>query len=167
MLNGTVNVITTDIEASNGIVHIIDAVLLPPEGPTQSIAEIVAGSDDFDTLELALNATGLTDTLAGDGTFTVFAPTDEAFDKLPSFALNLLVKYAPRFLEQILLYHVTDTVLSSQEIVQLDSLTMLNGRDLSIRVTETGVVLNNRVKVLVTDIEATNGVIHVIDTVLF
>lgn len=167
LLNGSVQLVTTDIEASNGIVHVIDAVLLPPEGPTQSIAEIVADSEDFETLEVALNATGLTSTLAADGSFTVFAPTDDAFAKLSPFVLNLLVNFLPSVLENILLYHVADTVITSAEIVQLDSITTLNGRDISINVTDTGVVLNNRVNVTVTDIAATNGVIHVIDTVLF
>ncbi len=166
LLNGAVNVTTTDIVASNGVIHVIDAVLLPPQGPAQSIAEIVAGDDNFETLRSALETTGLTDTLAGEGTFTVFAPTDDAFAKLPRYLLPALTRFAPDVLRNILLYHVTDTQLPSQELTQLDAVSTLLGRDVHVSVTGDGVVLNGNVRVSVTDIQATNGVIHVIDAVL-
>ena len=166
VLNGSVNVIITDIMATNGVIHVIDAVLLPPaEEPTQSIAEIAVEAGNFTTLVAALDAAGLVEVLAGEGAFTVFAPTDEAFAALPEGTVEALLEDVDT-LTDILLYHVVDGVALAEDVVTLESATTLNGADVTIEVTDSGVVLNGSVNVIVTDILATNGVIHVIDAVL-
>jgi uncharacterized surface protein with fasciclin (FAS1) repeats len=170
VLNGTVNVTTTDIMASNGVIHVIDAVLLPPAdemmAPDMSIAEIAAGDENFSTLVAALSAAGLVDTLAGEGQFTVFAPTNDAFAALPAGTVDTLLADPSGDLTQILLYHVVDGVALAEDVVGLESVTTLNGAPISIAVVDGGVVLNDGVRVTTTDIAATNGVIHVIDAVL-
>jgi transforming growth factor-beta-induced protein len=167
VLNGSVNVIMTDIMATNGVIHVIDAVLLPPaEEPTQSIAEIAVEAGTFNTLVAALDAAGLVEVLAGEGSFTVFAPTDEAFAALPEGTVEALLEDPEGLLTDILLYHVVDGVAYAEDVVTLESVTTLNGADVTIEVTDGGVVLNGYVNVIVTDIMATNGVIHVIDAVL-
>ena len=166
ILNGTVNVTATNMIASNGVIHVIDAVLLPPTAPDQTIAELVSGNEDFETLLAALEATGLKEALDAEGSFTVFAPTDDAFDKLPRGLLSVLTRFAPDILESILLYHVVDTALPSPELAQLESLDTLLGRKLNVDLTDEGVLPNDKVLVTVTDIQASNGVVHVIDTVL-
>jgi transforming growth factor-beta-induced protein len=180
VLNGSVNVVTTDIEASNGVIHVIDAVLLPPsmtadeemteeeammEEPTMSIAEIAVADGSFTTLVAALDAAGLVETLSGEGAFTVFAPTDAAFAALPEGTVEALLEDPEGALTDILLYHVVDGVVKAETVVTLESATTLNGADVSINA-EDGVVLNGSVNVVMTDIMATNGVIHVIDAVL-
>ncbi len=166
-LNESVNVVTTDIEASNGVIHVIDAVLLPPAAePTASIAEIAAGDPNFSTLVAALDAAGLVETLAGEGTFTVFAPTNDAFAALPEGTVETLLADPSGDLTQILLYHVLGTRAEAADVVNLTSATTLQGSEISIAVVDGGVVLNDAVRVTTTDIMATNGVIHVIDAVL-
>ena len=83
VLNDSSRVIQTDIQASNGVMHVIDSVILPPEKSGQTIVEIAAANEDFSTLVAAVKAAGLVETLAGQGPFTVFAPTNAAFAKLP------------------------------------------------------------------------------------
>ena len=102
VLNGAANVVTTDIMASNGIIHVIDAVILPPADEAMSmpgtIVDVAVEAGSFSTLATALEAAGLIETLQGEGPFTVFAPTDEAFAALPEGAGSLDV--AARVLEQ-------------------------------------------------------------------
>ena len=169
VLNGTVNVTTTDIAASNGVIHVIDAVLLPSAEEAmapKSIAEIAAGDENFSTLVAALGAAGLVDTLAGEGNFTVFAPTNDAFAALPEGTVDALLADPTGDLTQILLYHVVDGAAMAADVVNLDSVTTLQGDPIAIEVVDGGVVLNDTVKVTTTDIAASNGVIHVIDAVL-
>ena len=166
-LNESANVVTTDIEASNGVIHIIDSVLLPPAAePTASIAEIAAGDPNFSTLVAALTAAGLVDTLAGEGNFTVFAPTNDAFAALPEGTVDALLADPSGDLTQILLYHVVDGVARAADVVGMTEATTLNGAPIAIAVVDGGVRLNESANVVTTDIEATNGVIHVIDSVL-
>ena len=166
-LNESVNVVTTDIEASNGVIHVIDGVLLPPAAePTASIAEIAAGDPNFSTLVAALDAAGLVETLAGEGSFTVFAPTNDAFAALPAGTVEGLLEDPQGALTDILLYHVVDGVARAEDVVGLTEATTLNGAPIAIAVVDGGVRLNDSVNVVTTDIEATNGVIHVIDGVL-
>ena len=136
------------------------------EEPTQSIAEIAAGNEDFSTLVAALDAAGLVDTFAGEGAFTVFAPTNAAFDALPEGTVAALLEDPQGALTDILTYHVVDGVVLAETVVTLDSADTLNGAAITIAVVDGGVVLNDRVNVTATDIKATNGVIHVIDAVL-
>jgi transforming growth factor-beta-induced protein len=169
ILNGEVEVIITDIEASNGIIHVIDAVLLPPSLTAEelpSIAEIAAGDENFSTLVAALDAAGLVDVLAGEGEFTVFAPTNDAFAALPEGTVESLLEDPEGDLTQILLYHVVDGIAMAEAVAELDSVTTIQGEAISIEIVDGSVILNGEVEVIITDIEASNGVIHVIDGVL-
>ncbi len=245
VLNGSVNVIITDIVASNGVIHVVDAVLLPPaqpadttpiaitatnnlasninfrDGPSLSdavigrfapgasapvvarneagdwvqldldgqlgwvfaplttlsgdvqtlpvapgtIVEIAVADGRFTTLVAAVQAAGLVDALNGDGPLTVFAPTDDAFAALPEGTVEALLNDIPA-LTEILLYHVVEGRAVAADVVTLDSVTTLQGGEVAIEVTDAGVVLNGSVNVIITDIIASNGVIHVIDAVL-
>jgi uncharacterized surface protein with fasciclin (FAS1) repeats len=168
-LNGTVQVITTDIKASNGVIHVIDGVLLPPADEAAmlpTIAEIAVADGNFTTLVAALDAAGLVETFAGEGSFTVFAPTDDAFAALPEGTVESLLEDPSGALTDILLYHVVTGAVKAETVVTLDSVTTLLGEDITITVTDEGVFLNDTVQVTMTDIEASNGVIHVINAVL-
>jgi uncharacterized surface protein with fasciclin (FAS1) repeats len=165
VLNGSAEVIITDIETNNGIIHVIDAVLLPPE-ELASIAEIAVEDGNFTTLVAALEAAGLVETLSGAGEFTVFAPTDEAFAALPEGTVESLLEDPEGALTEILLYHVVDGIFLAEDVVTLESATTLQGLDITITVTDDGVILNDTVMVIITDIQASNGVIHVINAVL-
>ncbi|MFN2108526.1 MAG: extracellular solute-binding protein, partial [Anaerolineae bacterium] len=132
----------------------------------QSIADIAVADGNFTTLVAALDAAGLVETLAGDGEFTVFAPTDDAFAALPEGTVEGLLEDPEGALTDILLYHVVDGAIPAETIVTLDSVTTLQGDDVKITVTDDGVVLNDTVNVTATDIAASNGIIHVIDAVL-
>lgn len=234
-LNEDVQVIITDIETSNGVIHVIDAVLLPPfsvsnEGANNinfragpgldqrilgtfdvgakapaiarnaagdwiqielngetgwvfaslvtpsgdletlpaapgTIVDIAVADGRFSTLVAAVTAAGLADELSSAGPFTVFAPTDDAFAKLPAGTVEALLKDLPT-LTNILLYHVVEGKVMAADVVGLTSATALSGMDISVTVRDGKVFLNDNVEVIITDIEASNGVIHVIDTVL-
>ncbi len=155
-------VIIANIKAENGIIHVIDAVLVPEEMP--DIVDIAIGAGSFNTLVGALEATGLDEVLRGDGPFTVFAPTDEAFDALPRWLLKFLVNN-PKYLEQVLLYHVVAGDLDASEVLAQPSLETVQGRDVKTRLKGDDVYINNA-KVIAPNIEAENGTIHVIDRVL-
>jgi uncharacterized surface protein with fasciclin (FAS1) repeats len=120
----------------------------------------------FTTLVAAVKAAGLVDTLKGPGPFTVFAPTDEAFAKLPAGTLETLLQPEnEEKLRSILLYHVVPGKVMAEEIVKLDSAKTAEGQNVSIKIVNWGVMVNNA-HVTKTDIATSNGVIHVIDTVL-
>ncbi len=125
---------------------------------------VAAGS--FKTLASAVTAAGLVDTLKGTGPFTVFAPNDEAFAKLPAGTVDDLLKDIPK-LKAILTYHVLAGKVMAADVLKMDgqSATTVNGETLQISTTG-GVKLNGNVHVTKTDIECTNGVIHIVDTVL-
>ncbi len=181
VLNDSVNVVTTDIVGSNGVIHVIDGVLVPPsvmemmmssmeemEAPTMTIAEIAAADGRFTTLLAAVTAAGLDTTLADPeaGPLTVFAPTDDAFAALPAGTVEALLADPTGALTDVLTYHVVAGAVPAADVVNLDSATTLQGSDISIAVVDGGVVLNDSVNVIITDIMATNGIIHVIDAVL-
>jgi transforming growth factor-beta-induced protein len=158
-------VIITDIEASNGVIHVIDAVILPE---SRDIVDIAVEDGRFTTLVAAVEAAGLVDTLKSEGPFTVFAPTDEAFAALPEGTVEALLADIPT-LTDILLYHVVPGKVMAADVVGLDGQsagTALEGQSISIMIDGENVVLNDSVNVIITDIEAANGVIHVIDAVL-
>jgi uncharacterized surface protein with fasciclin (FAS1) repeats len=172
ILNDNVNVIITDIEASNGVIHVIDAVLLPPADEAMSekmdIVDTAVADGRFTTLVAAVQAAGLVDTLKSEGPFTVFAPTDEAFAALPAGTVEGLLADIPA-LTDILLYHVVPGKVMAADVVGLDGKsaeTALAGKSINIKVDGGNVILNDNVKVIITDIETSNGVIHVIDAVL-
>jgi transforming growth factor-beta-induced protein len=218
-------VVLTDVQASNGVIHVIDRVLLPPAeaGPNEyivqrgdtlfaiaqrllgdgrrfpeivrmtnrlngldqgyarisnpnliyigdklalprNIVETAVNDGRFTTLVAAVQAADLVGTLQGPGPFTVFAPTDEAFAKLPDGTLEALLEDIPT-LTNILLYHVVPGEVRASQVVTLDSAETAQGSAVQIRV-ENGRALINDATVVITDIPTTNGVIHVIDTVI-
>jgi transforming growth factor-beta-induced protein len=155
-------IIQTDVFASNGVIHVIDAVLLPE--PVLDIPGTAAAAGVFSTLLAAVEAAGLLGTLQSAGPFTVLAPTDEAFAALPEGTVEALLA-DPETLADILLYHVIVGDVRAAQVVTLSEATMANGGTVSIAVENGGVRVNDS-NVVATDIEATNGVIHVIDAVL-
>jgi uncharacterized surface protein with fasciclin (FAS1) repeats len=132
----------------------------------QDIVDTAVAAGTFNTLATALQAAGLADTLKGKGPFTVFAPTDEAFSKLPAGTVESLLKPENKAkLKAILLYHVVSGDVTAAEVVKLSSAKTVNGQDVKIMVND-GTVMVNDAKVVKADVMASNGVIHVIDTVL-
>lgn len=130
------------------------------------IVDIASGNKDFSTLVAAVSAAGLVETLKGDGPFTVFAPNNAAFAKLPDGTVaSLLEPENLETLQGILTYHVVAGNVLSADVVTLDRATTVNGKDLHISV-KNGSVYVNKAKVIATDIIGSNGVIHVIDSVL-
>ena len=130
------------------------------------IIDTAVASGNFNTLAAAITAAGLVDTLKGPGPFTVFAPTDEAFAKLPARTVEALLADTPK-LTAILTYHVVAGKVTASDVVGLNgkSTKTVNGAEVAIS-TEGGVKLNGSANVTTTDIECTNGVIHVIDAVI-
>lgn len=153
-------VIITDIVTSNGVIHVIDTVIIPP----QDIVETAIADGRFTTLVAALQAAELVETLKGEGPFTVFAPTDDAFAKLPAGTVEALLKDIPT-LTDILLYHVVSGKVMAEDVVKLTEAETVQGSKVMIKV-ENGKVFINDAEVIITDIITSNGVIHVIDTVI-
>lgn len=144
------------------------AMALCLSASTASAADIVdtAVAGNFNTLVAAVKAAGLVDTLKGAGPFTVFAPTDEAFAKLPAGTLDSLLKPENKEkLKGILLYHVVSGNVMAADVVKLKSAKTVGGQSVTIKAAKGSVMVNNA-KVTKTDIATSNGVIHVIDTVL-
>jgi uncharacterized surface protein with fasciclin (FAS1) repeats len=129
------------------------------------IVQVATEAGSFKTLLEAATAAGLVETLQGEGPFTVFAPTDDAFAALPEGTLEGLLK-DPEALKEILLYHVVSGKVTSDQVVGLTSADSVAGPAIAIAVKDDKVVLNDSATVVTTDIEAKNGVIHVIDAVL-
>ncbi|MGY3792669.1 fasciclin domain-containing protein [Aquimarina sp. 433] len=157
-LNGSIKVVIADVEASNGIVHVIDGVLLPP-ADLQSIVEIAVGTPELSTLVGALQAADLVDTLNGDGPFTVFAPTNDAFAALEAIPSG-------EALTEVLLYHVAAGKFTAQDLLAGQTVTTVQGEEVTIEMIDGEVFLNESIKVLLADIEASNGIVHVINEVL-
>ena len=176
-LNGNVNVTAVDVKASNGIIHVIDTVLLPPAAPAPAPATTVAplkdivdtavGAGSFKTLAAALTAADLVSTLKGAGPFTVFAPTDAAFAKIPKADLDAILADKKK-LTEILTYHVVAGSVPASTVLTLDgkSAKTVNGAEVKIGVSGGKVTLNGNVNVTAVDVKASNGIIHVIDSVL-
>jgi len=137
----------------------------PAAASTGDIVEVAAAAGGFKTLLAAATAAGLVDTLKGAGPFTVFAPTDAAFAALPAGTLEALLK-DPAKLKDILLYHVVKGKVTADQVVKLTSAPTVEGKSVKITVKDGVVYLNDNVKVVTTDIQTSNGVIHVIDAVL-
>ena len=132
----------------------------------KDIVDTAVGAGSFNTLVAAVQAADLVETLKSDGPFTVFAPTDAAFAKLPAGTVESLLK--PENKDQligILTYHVVSGQVNAAEVVKLDSATTVEGSDVAIQV-KRGVVYVDNAMVVQADVEASNGVIHVIDTVI-
>lgn len=133
----------------------------------KTIVGIAVGADNFKTLVAALKAADLVKALDGKGPFTVFAPTDAAFEKLGKETIEAVLKDKEK-LTSILKYHVVSGKVMAADAIKLDgkNAKTLSGKTFKIEVVDGGVVLNGKVKVIKTDIKASNGVIHVIDAVL-
>ena len=156
-------VVTTDIVCSNGVIHVIDGVLLPSSDPIPAVAD---EAGNFKTLLAAVKAAGLAEVLSSDGPFTVFAPTDAAFGKLPAGTVqSLLQPENKQKLVDILKYHVVAGRIYSEDAVAAKSAKTLEGSAITVSVTDAGAMINNA-KLVATDIDSSNGVIHVIDSVL-
>jgi len=162
------NVVVADVEATNGVVHVVDKVLVPPNFPLalypEDIVELSESQPSLSTLVQALVAGKLTATLSGKGPYTVFAPTNDAFAKIPAADLQKLLAN-PTELDKLLEYHVLAGKFSMRDLMSVLSAKTLEGQNL--KVSGSGKVINvNDAKVLKADVEASNGVVHVIDTVL-
>jgi uncharacterized surface protein with fasciclin (FAS1) repeats len=157
-------VVKTDIACSNGVIHVIDTVILPVD---KNIVEVAASNGSFNTLVAAVKAAGLVETLSGKGPFTVLAPTDAAFAKLPAGTLeNLLKPENKKALIEILTYHVVPGVAAySDQVVKMTELPTVLGGTIKVTVKDGKVMLGNAT-VAIVDVETSNGVIHAIDTVL-
>merc|ERR1711871_865727 len=168
-------VTTADVDASNGVVHIIDAVLLPaaPKAPTpapaptgKTIYDIAVATPDLSTLVTAVRAASLVGAFASGGPFTVFAPTNEAFNALPAGVVaDLLKPENAAKLQDILWYHVLKGTTHAKDLTDGETLTTMEGGKLDATVNSTGVFINNA-QVTTADVDASNGVVHIIDAVL-
>ena len=159
-------VIVADVTAGNGVVHVIDAVLLPPTPPSNTVVDIIVNSDDHTLLEAAVIEAGLVEALSGEGPFTVFAPNDAAVVALTE-ALGITAEelLALPNLGEILQYHVVGASAFAADLSDGQMITTLLGEDVTVSITAEGVMINNAM-VIVADIAADNGVVHVIDAVL-
>lgn len=142
-----------------------DNPAMPPAQP-MTITETVVADARFGTLEAAVKAAGLAETLNGAGPFTVFAPTDQAFAALPAGTLDALLANPTGDLKNILLYHVVGADVKAAQVATLTKASTVLGKDVAIRVEGGKVYLNGNVEVTVTDVAASNGTIHVISGVL-
>lgn len=140
--------------------------LIAHAGEEKTIVDIAVENESFSTLVTALQEAELVETLQGEGPFTVFAPTNDAFSKIPAEDLQAILE-DKELLTDILLYHVVGgAAVPAETAVTLSNATMANGKDITLEVRDGGLFLNETTKVIVTDIKASNGIIHVIDTVL-
>jgi transforming growth factor-beta-induced protein len=177
VLNGRARVVIPDVKASNGVIHAVDAVLVPPSllqppAPTQSIVQIASGNPDFSTLVSLVQKAGLVDAISAPRPFTVFAPTNEAFAKLAKAApaTYAAVLADPALLAKVLTYHVVAGDVKSGPAIavarQNGTVKALAGESISLSLKDGKLTLNGSATVVTADILATNGVIHVIDTVI-
>ncbi len=161
----TVNIVATDVVAKNGVIHVIDAVLLPNAPVTQNVVELAGDTPALSTLATAVAATGLESTLAGTGPFTVFAPVNSAFNAVPADQLARLLQTGNvAVLSKLLRYHVVPGTFRAADLTEGKTLTTVEGT--TITVSLAGGAKVNNAKITATDIEATNGVVHLIDGVL-
>ncbi|MCA9975571.1 MAG: fasciclin domain-containing protein [Anaerolineales bacterium] len=173
-------IIITDIQAKNGIIHVIDTVLVPPvslpsvpmmdevsdKSSLPTIAEIAIADGRFNTLVAALSAAGLAETFLQPGIYTVFAPTDDAFAALPAGTVEALLADPQGLLTDILLYHVVGDEVSRNQLATDDTVPTLEGSNLVVNRDGSNIIDISGAKLLITDIQASNGTIHVIDSVL-
>jgi uncharacterized surface protein with fasciclin (FAS1) repeats len=156
-------VLTTDIVCDNGVIHVIDSVILPS---SKTIPETAKAAGSFETLLAAANAAGLAEVLGSTGPFTVFAPTDEAFGKLPAGTVETLLKPENKAqLVDILKYHVVPGRVYSEKVLDSKAIKTLLGASAAISLRDGSPRIQDA-KILKTDIDASNGVIHVIDSVI-
>jgi len=156
-------VVAADVNASNGVVHAIDSVIVPE---TKNLVEVAGSAGQFTILAKAVEAAGLADVLTGKDSLTVFAPTDEAFGKLPQGTLESLLKPENRDkLVAILTYHVVPGRVYARDAAQAQRADTVQGQPVRIDI-ENGRLTVDGASIVASDIEASNGVIHVIDRVI-
>merc|ERR1712032_1262917 len=161
LINRNSKVIAADIAAANGVVHIIDTVLMPPtptttaavSGPSKNIVELAQGSSDLSTLVTALKAGSLVAALQGKGPFTVFAPSNAAFAKLPKATLESLLEPKNKGkLVDILTYHVVSgAAVYSKDLKPTQNVKTLQGDDVLVTSSSAGVLINGNSKVIAAD----------------
>jgi len=162
MINGASKVSTADIEASNGIIHVIDKVLLPP-----TVVDFAISNPNFSILVEAVVKAGLVDALSAEGPFTVFAPTNEAFEMLfTDLGVSGIADLTADALTPILLYHVVSGNVNASQVTTGMVPTLNEDADLDIMASTSGVTINESSNVIAVDVQGSNGVIHVIDKVL-
>jgi len=154
-----------------GFFALVSTASAEHHGETQKakkdIVDTAVAAGSFETLAAALAAADLVETMKGEGPFTVFAPTDEAFAKLPEETLAMLLEPENKEkLVAILTYHVVSGKVMAETAATLDKATALNEKDIALAVKDEALTLNDSAKVVKADIECSNGVIHVIDTVI-
>jgi transforming growth factor-beta-induced protein len=159
-INGSTSVTTADVQADNGVIHVVDKVILPP-----SVVDIALANENFTTLVEAVVKAGLVDALSSAGPFTIFAPTNDAFDALfDQLGISGVDDLTAEQLAPILTYHVVPGNIVSTDLSNGQVGTLNEGSSLTVDLSN-GVMINES-KVIAADIQGTNGVIHVIDQVL-
>ena len=183
-VNDDSKVIIPDINAANGVIHVVDTVILGPWPKVEdeadeaqmavsgsTIVDIAVADERFETLVAAVSSMGLVDALSAGpvpgGEWTVFAPTDEAFAKLGLNPQNVASAFTKEELTDILLYHVMSVSVTSDEALGLQgNITMANGKIAGLKYFDGDLYVNDDSKVIIEDIDAANGIIHVVDTVI-
>merc|ERR1712151_795529 len=172
-INHESHITAADNDATNGVVHIIDRVLIPHHflsaAPTKNIVELAVGDKDLSTLVTALKAGNLVTPLEGKGPFTVFAPSNEAFAKIPADDLKkLLDPKNIKELDAILEYHVVEgAAVHAKDLKPMNRFKTLEGSELYVESKDGHVTVNRYSHVTAADNDATNGVVHIVDTVPF
>ena len=163
MLDGA-NVTATDIACTNGVIHVIDSVIMPV---SDDITQVATKAGKFHTLIVALGAAGLADTFKGKGPFTVLAPTDEAFAKLPKGTVEDLLKpeNKPKLIAILSAHVIPNVAAYSDAVATMKEVPTLGGSPLKVE-TKDGKIMISGSTVIMADVEASNGVIHAIDTVI-
>lgn len=160
------NAFTKQLMAGVAVAAVVMTMGVTARAQGKDIVDTAVGAGQFKTLAAALGAAGLVDTLKGAGPFTVFAPTDAAFAKLPAGTVEMLLKPENKAkLTAILTYHVVAGKVMAADVVKVTSAKTVQGGSVAVKVTGGKVTIDNA-NVVTTDIAASNGVIHVIDTVL-
>jgi len=160
-INGSSEIITTDVDVNNGVIHAIDGVILPNE--FLNIVQIAQKDYNLTSLVTALSDAGLVSTLEGDGPFTVFAPTNDAFEA----ASDLIATLSANEVSEVLQYHAAAQELLSGDLSDGQTITTVQGEDITVNIDGEGnVTLNGSVNVIDVDRQGTNGTVHIIDGVL-
>ncbi|MAL16271.1 MAG: beta-Ig-H3/fasciclin [Balneola sp.] len=159
-INNTADVVTADIETTNGVIHAIDGVMLPNK--FQNIVEIASKNYELSTLVSLLVDADLVSTLEGDGPFTVFAPTNAAFEEVSATLATLTSEQV----REVLTYHAVAAEALSSSLSDGMTVTTVQGEDITVNISGGNVTLNENANVTTVDLQGTNGVVHIIDAVL-
>jgi len=159
-------VVEADVDASNGVVHVVSKVLLPPRPAPKNIVQLAESVPDLSILVELVVAGGLVDTLSGTGPFTVFAPTNEAFEALGNATLQKLLEPSQKAeLVKILTYHVASGDVHAKDLSDGESIPTVEGEDITVHIKGQNVFINDA-QVVKADVDASNGVVHVVNAVL-